>query len=120
MARNDKRDRISYETLERKYHEARAEIHQLRAQLLSEARADETILPELEHLTESHKGYGRWGRSQNGHYWVRWKWTQDVLTGRYAIGGHSTLPLAILACLADVDLIVSGKKVAPLDVGYRK
>ena len=112
--------KVSRETLERKYHEARAEIHQLRAQLASEGQGDETILPEMEEVLRRAVGYWRVGLSSNGHYWARYKWTQGDHAGRYAIGGHSSLPYAILACLADISLIESGKKVAPLDIGYRK
>jgi len=120
MARNDKREGISKEMWEKKYHEAQAEIHSLRSQLVSADTSKDAIIDELEGLADREKGYGRWGRSLNGHYWVRWKWTAGPLQGRYAIGGHSTLAYAFLACLADVSMCERGKKEPPLDVGYKK
>lgn len=111
---------ISKEAYIRQYHEARAEIHSLRAQLAQVATSADTFIAELEAVSDRSAGYWRLGKSQNGHYWVRWKWTQGPEAGRYAIGGHSTLTLAIAACLADISLIEAGKKQAPLDVGYKK
>lgn len=120
MARKHDDRTISKEAYERKYHETLAELHRVRAQLAQSDGEGDTWLDELEAVSDRSVGYWRIGRSGNGHYWVRWKWTHGPQAGRYAIGGHDSLRLAVACCLADISLIESGKKQAPLDVGYRK
>jgi len=120
MSRPDRKDSISPKLMEKKYHEMLAEVQQLRAAAAA-GTASDGIIDEMEHqLDMRDRGYYRLGKSQNGHYWCRFKWTVGAYAGRYAIGGHDTLAMAILACQEDVDRCESGKKMPPLDVGYRK
>lgn len=120
MSRPDRKDSISPKLMEKKYHEMLAEVQRLRAEAAA-GEASDGLVEEMEHqLDKPDKGYYRFGKSDNGHYWVRYKWTSGRFKGRYAIGGHDDLASAILVCQEDVARCESGKKLPPLDVGYRK
>jgi hypothetical protein len=118
VKRND-RDEISKEAYREMYHRVKEENARLRTADTSQRHDAEEVWEDLEHTLGTAVGYFRAGRSGNGHYWVRWKWTAGPHAGRYSIGGHTTLRNAALVCLADVSAVESGKKVAPLDVGYK-
>lgn len=120
MSRPDRSNTISPKLWEKKYHEVLAELQQLRAAAAT-GDASDGLVDEMQHqLDKPDTGYYRFGKSLNGHYWVRYKWTSGRYKGRYAIGGHDDLASAILCCQEDVERCESGKKLPPLDVGYRK
>lgn len=114
-----KKDEVSRETYRAAFHKVQEELLQLRASLAKDASSEDALWEDLEATVGDSSGYYRFGRSRNGHYWARFKWTEGPHMGRYAIGGHTTLIKALWACQADVQAILSGKKTAPLDVGYK-
>lgn len=114
-----KKDEISREAYREMFHRVQAELNQLKQDIVRNQTTTEAFWEEAEATVVNSAGYYRFGRSRNGHYWFRFKWTEGPLAGRYAIGGHSTLCNAFLACQTDIDLCLSGKKVPPLDVGYK-
>jgi len=113
------RDQITKEGYREMYHKVKAELVQLRIQNTANTDDQEEVWEDLELQLDTSKGYFRHGKSGNGHYWYRFKWTEGPFAGRYSIGGHTTLRNAALVCLADISAVESGKKIAPLDVGYK-
>lgn len=102
------------------YHRVKEENVRLRLEATSDREVSETDWEELAHVLDTSGGYFRMGKAQNGHYWVRFKWTQGSQAGRYVIGGHTTLENAVLVALEAHAAVESGRRVAPLDVGYKK
>lgn len=117
--RSSKKDEVSREAYKEMYHKVQEELRQLKSDIISRQASAETFWEEAEATVGDAEGYYRFGRSGNGHYWFRFKWTQGALAGRYAIGGHNTLINAFLACQDDVQRCLSGKKMPPLDTGYK-
>lgn len=118
MAQREK-DPISREAYREMYHRTQEELRLLREAVRLGASAEDALWGEMEASVANSMAYYKLGRSLGGTYWVRLKWTQGPLASRYAIGGHSTLVNAIYACQDDADRILSGKKTAPIDIGYR-
>lgn len=92
--------------LEKKHYEA-----------LTEA---ETVLAELAYCLDTNPGYLRVGRDRTLLYWVRWKWTGDhAHAGRYTFASSDRLDVALLESMANVALVLAGKRVSHLDGGTR-
>jgi len=113
------RDEITKEGYREMYHRVKEENVRLRTANTADRHDAGDIGEDMALVLDSAEGYFRLGKSRNGHYWARWKWTQGTHTGRYAIGGHTTLRDAILVCLDYVSRVEQGKAIAPLDVGYK-
>lgn len=117
MAQREK-DPISREAYRSMYHAVQEELRALKQALRDGTAYEDDLWSEGEASMGEAVGYYRMGKSLNGHYWVRFKWTQGPLAGRYAIGGHNTLRNAFCACQSEIDACLSGKKMPPLDKGY--
>lgn len=110
---------ITKEGYREMYHRVREENVRLRLETTANRESNETDWTELQHILDTTEGYFRMGKSQNSHYWARWKWTKGAHAGRYVIGGHSTLESAVLVMLEAYSAVEAGRRVAPLDTGYQ-
>lgn len=78
-----------------------------------------TAMEDLVRTMDNNQGYWRMGRARDGNYFARWKWTEGPYAGHYVMGGHNTLPRAILSCQGEVDKVERGIRSPLLDKGYK-
>lgn len=83
--------------------------------------AHQLVLSEVEAILSdrNRKGYFRVGISNEGAYWVRYKWTNGPLVGKYTFGSGDTVGLAFDQVVERVYACESGKRHAHTDEGYR-
>lgn len=78
------------------------------------------LLDDIAHILEKEACYVRIGRSSNGDYWARLKWTgEGSLAGYYTFGSASSLLSALCALLENVEAVYNGTRKAHKDNPYK-